>query len=239
MRTGHYEVLGVAPDASPAQLKAAYRARLKVVHPDSGGSEEDFEALQVAWSVVGDPHKRREYDRWLADVTPVMGGSRLAVQQRFEERELAAERAAWEARRAEARRRADERAAREAAEQAARAQLSEHLGTQRHLVLGVAALVVVVSLFEMLAGPSFSSPAPVLLGVVLPLPPAGTGILAAQLVAGVLLAAASVLSAPPPSGADTPGPSRFVASRGMRITIDAAAWLLALVVLVPFVLTVL
>lgn len=43
-----HEVLGVAPDAPPAVVKAAYRELLKDRHPDHGGSRAAFEELQRA-----------------------------------------------------------------------------------------------------------------------------------------------------------------------------------------------
>ena len=240
MRASHYEVLGVEPGATGAQLKAAYRRKLKTVHPDSGGSEEAFEALQVAWSVVGNAEKRREYDRWLADVRPVMGGSRLAVQQRYEERELAAERAAWDARRAEARRVAAERAA--AQKQAAEAKWrdeSEHVGIHRHLSLAVAALVVVVTALEMLAGDSMSSGSFVVFGTEVPLPPEGTTALMVQLGLGVLLAVGAIVSGGPACpGEEACREVPLWRSGAFRVVLGTVAALLAALVLVPFVLAV-
>lgn len=61
----HYQVLGVAPTASPAQLRRAYRETARRTHPDAGGSAADFQAVRLAWEVLGDPVRRVEYDRWL------------------------------------------------------------------------------------------------------------------------------------------------------------------------------
>jgi len=49
-----HRVLGVEPDASPAEVKAAYRERLKEVHPDHGGSEEAFKRVQRAKEAILD-----------------------------------------------------------------------------------------------------------------------------------------------------------------------------------------
>jgi molecular chaperone DnaJ len=56
-------VLGVAPGASDAEIKAAYRALVKRHHPDAGGEEAAMLALNAAWEVLGDRDRRRHYDR--------------------------------------------------------------------------------------------------------------------------------------------------------------------------------
>jgi len=44
-----YEILGLSPDASPSEIKAAYRRAVMRAHPDRGGSEEDFRRVQKAF----------------------------------------------------------------------------------------------------------------------------------------------------------------------------------------------
>jgi hypothetical protein len=44
-----WEVPGVQPGASRAEIDAAYRRRLKRHHPDVGGSREAFDAVQEAY----------------------------------------------------------------------------------------------------------------------------------------------------------------------------------------------
>lgn len=58
-----YEVLGVSPTASEAELKRAYRRALRDTHPDAGGSAAAFQAVQVAWQRIGDASSRERYDR--------------------------------------------------------------------------------------------------------------------------------------------------------------------------------
>lgn len=65
-----YEVLGVAPTASAAQLRRAHREAARRTHPDAGGRPADFVAVQRAWEVLGDPVRRVEYDRWLLGASP-------------------------------------------------------------------------------------------------------------------------------------------------------------------------
>lgn len=66
-RRDYYAVLGVAPDASPDDLKKAFRALALKYHPDRNPDDPDaevrFRELAEAWQVLGDPDERRKYDR--------------------------------------------------------------------------------------------------------------------------------------------------------------------------------
>lgn len=57
-----YKILGVAKDATPDQIKKAYRKMAIKHHPDKGGDENEFKALVVAYTVLSDEDKRRRYD---------------------------------------------------------------------------------------------------------------------------------------------------------------------------------
>lgn len=57
-----YEVLGVDPRASDAELRKAYRRLLRQTHPDTGGDPARFLAVQKAWARVGDADSRRRWD---------------------------------------------------------------------------------------------------------------------------------------------------------------------------------
>lgn len=59
----YYELLGVGPRASTAEIKSAYRSMAKVAHPDAGGAPGTFRALQEAYETLSDPVLRAEYDR--------------------------------------------------------------------------------------------------------------------------------------------------------------------------------
>jgi len=62
--TDLYEQLGVPRDATPQELKKAYRRKAMRAHPDRhGGSEEHFHRLRLAYTVLNDPAKRQKYDR--------------------------------------------------------------------------------------------------------------------------------------------------------------------------------
>jgi molecular chaperone DnaJ len=47
-----YAVLGVKPGATATEIKAAYRALVKLHHPDAGGDEERIVALNAAWEML-------------------------------------------------------------------------------------------------------------------------------------------------------------------------------------------
>jgi len=59
----HYATLGVPKTATQDEIKAAYRKLAKQHHPDLGGDAEKLKAINEAYSVLGDPAKRSEYDR--------------------------------------------------------------------------------------------------------------------------------------------------------------------------------
>jgi hypothetical protein len=65
----HYDVLGVPPSATQAEVRAAYRAAARNHHPDAGGDPGSMRALNRAWAVLGDPVRRAAYDRTLRDAT--------------------------------------------------------------------------------------------------------------------------------------------------------------------------
>lgn len=57
-----YEVLGVARDATLADIRKAYRKHVKTTHPDTGGDPEAFRLLALAADVLSDPERRKRYD---------------------------------------------------------------------------------------------------------------------------------------------------------------------------------
>lgn len=57
-----YEIIGVLPTATAAEIKAAYRQKVVKVHPDAGGDLQEMAELNSAYQVLRDPEKRRHYD---------------------------------------------------------------------------------------------------------------------------------------------------------------------------------
>jgi hypothetical protein len=62
-RQTHYEVLGIAPTASPRDIKSAYRKAARLTHPDHGGDAQDFARATLAYETLIDPAARSRYDR--------------------------------------------------------------------------------------------------------------------------------------------------------------------------------
>lgn len=60
--TALYDLLGVEPTASLADLRRAYRRAAKSAHPDTGGSKEEFSRLRSAYRVLSNPTSRARYD---------------------------------------------------------------------------------------------------------------------------------------------------------------------------------
>ena len=87
----HFAVLGVEPDASTETIRAAYRRAARRAHPDTGGSVEEFGAVQAAWEVLSDPGRRAAYqaaldgDDWGDDAdfaAPFTSAPHVAAQRR-------------------------------------------------------------------------------------------------------------------------------------------------------------
>ena len=83
----HYDTLGVAPDATDSEIKKAYRALVKQVHPDSGnpGDLSRFREIQNAYEVLSDVSRRRAYDDTPATVGPLSPMSPMSWTGGFEE----------------------------------------------------------------------------------------------------------------------------------------------------------
>lgn len=66
----YYEVLGVARDASPEEIKKAFRKLAMQYHPDRNATkeaEDRFKEVNEAYAVLSDPDKRKQYDMFGAE----------------------------------------------------------------------------------------------------------------------------------------------------------------------------
>lgn len=64
----YYAILGVSSEASPEEIKRAFRKLALETHPDRNPgdrqAEERFKKINEAYGVLSDPQKRAEYDRY-------------------------------------------------------------------------------------------------------------------------------------------------------------------------------
>jgi curved DNA-binding protein CbpA len=77
-RPTHYDVLDVAPDAAPTEIRKAYLALARQYHPDfhtdagaaaRAANEREMQRINDAWSVLSDEQRRAAYDRSLRPET--------------------------------------------------------------------------------------------------------------------------------------------------------------------------
>jgi len=74
----YYEVLGVGRDATPDDIKRAYRKLARQLHPDVNGgdrkAEERFKLVTEAYDTLSDPEKKRQYDLYGGSGADGFGG---------------------------------------------------------------------------------------------------------------------------------------------------------------------
>jgi hypothetical protein len=65
----YYDVLQVERDAAPDRVRAAYRKLAQKYHPDkmpgNANAVRAMAAINAAYEVLSDPHRRAEHDLWI------------------------------------------------------------------------------------------------------------------------------------------------------------------------------
>src|SRR6266511_4737833 len=67
-QTDYYKVLGLGKNATPEEIKRAYRKLAVKYHPDKNPgdktAEERFKEINEAYAVLSDPQKKAQYDQF-------------------------------------------------------------------------------------------------------------------------------------------------------------------------------
>ena len=78
IRDSYYETLEVSRDASPNELKKAFKKKAMKYHPDRNpdnpGAAEKFKEAAEAYDVLSDPQKKSAYDQFGHSGVEGMGG---------------------------------------------------------------------------------------------------------------------------------------------------------------------
>jgi len=64
MSKDYYQILGISRDASPDEIKKAYRKLAHKYHPDKGGDEKKFKEINEAYQILSDKEKKSQYDKF-------------------------------------------------------------------------------------------------------------------------------------------------------------------------------
>ncbi len=90
----HYQVLGITRSATLDEIRRAFRALAKTHHPDASGttgSDRVFAEIAVAYEVLAEPEKRRDYDRRLSGLGSVKDEPRTSGPAHYTWTNVAAE----------------------------------------------------------------------------------------------------------------------------------------------------
>lgn len=75
-----FAIVGVAPNAQPAEIKRAFKEQARRLHPDSNPddpeSAKEFRRLVAAFETLSDPQRRHKWEQMRSMKAPFFGGSR-------------------------------------------------------------------------------------------------------------------------------------------------------------------
>jgi curved DNA-binding protein len=63
----YYDTLGVSKTASTEEIKKSYRELCKTHHPDKGGNPDKMKDINVAYGILSDEQKRKDYDTTMSN----------------------------------------------------------------------------------------------------------------------------------------------------------------------------
>ena len=69
-RPNYYNELKVSRNATPKEIKRAFRSLAKQFHPDKNrtkNADRAFQSIQTAYEVLGNNQKKWEYDVWISE----------------------------------------------------------------------------------------------------------------------------------------------------------------------------
>jgi len=64
IKKNYYDILWVQEDASPEDIKKAFKKAAIKHHPDRGGDKKKFQEMNEAYQVIGDAKKKSQYDSY-------------------------------------------------------------------------------------------------------------------------------------------------------------------------------
>lgn len=81
----HYQVLGLENDASDAQIRAAYTAKLLLLHPDKRGGDDDgveeLQAVKTAYHILSSKPSRDAYDARINTYLPSLVHDTVSIAE--------------------------------------------------------------------------------------------------------------------------------------------------------------